>query len=1205
MAKRLLAIFAAVMMMFTMAITVSAANGEILLNGGFEETGTGWSLPAEAVYAEADEAYEGESALKIESDGNAFADQMVTLLPGGEYTITMYARGENTEKAHMKLQYQTATGAWSATPFEGGWPVSPDWKKITQKVVVPDDCIKAAVMIRLIGGGKIWYDNVSIQGPIPEPAEIQKRIDAANEAARKKAEEAAKRAARIPSVTIEETLPEDGSYPIVVNGGFEAGTKGWSCPQECERVGKIDDPDNAYEGAAAMKIDHQDNCFFTQVIKLVGGENYTLSFFAKSGGNQVRGVVKLQVYAGGVLTAEMSEGWDVGSNWQKYTWNFTAPEGATSSDLMMRLIGGGIIYYDNIVLEGPVSDEVEAVYDELINGKKQEGGNVDHVLMPAIGEPNLIKGDPTMETLDAEGHPEGVEVYGTWGQNASVTDDAHSGKNAMKVESYSGGYPWMRMQAPDLIGGATYQLTFWYKAQNVSNDKTINVKFEGYTDNTARSDNGVLGYDTFALEDTTEWKQFVYTIQIPDNCGMLLMYPRVYASIGTLVVDDMALYCVKMPTMTFDTDLVFYYEDLEQGVAKSILAPANKHTEYTCDFQLYDGETLLAEALNVPYNADNEAGFVFSLSYFKEILKEYTLVMTGKAADGTVLETKTQPLYKIQRPSLLTKDGNFIVDGKPFYPAMLYHGGDYTTWKLASDNGINLVQVSITGGSTDAFKLQLDKMHEAGMKAAVVLYHGMRAAGDPQNIEMNKKYVAELKDHPAVFCWMTMDEPNAHYTDKEELDEIMRNGYKAIKEIDNVHPIYHCEASTDKYAWGLKYNDSMGIDPYPGSFSPYETHVADKTAYAEELASKYGKGIIQILQVFTFGHGPTATPTEEQVNSMMHQSVMGGADANGYYPWIMDSPQIDGPSLDKSIYWPVVTNFASKEYDIIWKHYGKHFDTKWFSKVREDGYWIDMWVDGTDVYTIVLNRQPNEQVISVSTLSQNGKVNLGDVTITAVNGEATVTKTATGFDVKMPTGSARLFKLTPAAAVDFTNVNVFGDIDNYAWAADAINAMYAAGIANDKGDYIYEPATPITRGDFAMYLIKALGLDKTTLTNDSFNDVDADSEYALALAIGKKLGILKGVGDNNYNPEAPITRQDLMVICARGMRVAKAMADGDLAILDSFSDKALIADYATADIAAMVRDGIVKGNADGTVNPLGNTTRAEAAIIMQRITAWK
>ncbi|MBE7024775.1 MAG: S-layer homology domain-containing protein [Ruminococcaceae bacterium] len=44
-----------------------------------------------------------------------------------------------------------------------------------------------------------------------------------------------------------------------------------------------------------------------------------------------------------------------------------------------------------------------------------------------------------------------------------------------------------------------------------------------------------------------------------------------------------------------------------------------------------------------------------------------------------------------------------------------------------------------------------------------------------------------------------------------------------------------------------------------------------------------------------------------------------------------------------------------------------------------------------------------------------------------------------------------------------------------------------------------------------------------------------------------------------------------------------------------------MADYALPHVKAMIASGLVKGNADGTINPKGNTTRAEAAVIMQRI----
>ncbi|MBR2974113.1 MAG: S-layer homology domain-containing protein, partial [Clostridia bacterium] len=73
-------------------------------------------------------------------------------------------------------------------------------------------------------------------------------------------------------------------------------------------------------------------------------------------------------------------------------------------------------------------------------------------------------------------------------------------------------------------------------------------------------------------------------------------------------------------------------------------------------------------------------------------------------------------------------------------------------------------------------------------------------------------------------------------------------------------------------------------------------------------------------------------------------------------------------------------------------------------------------------------------------------------------------------------------------------------------------------------------------------------------------------------------------------------------ICARGMEIAKMMdTKGTLVRLDSFTDKDLFADYAALHASKMVIEGIIKGNPDQTINPLGNTTRAEAAVMMYRI----
>jgi hypothetical protein len=69
----------------------------------------------------------------------------------------------------------------------------------------------------------------------------------------------------------------------------------------------------------------------------------------------------------------------------------------------------------------------------------------------------------------------------------------------------------------------------------------------------------------------------------------------------------------------------------------------------------------------------------------------------------------------------------------------------------------------------------------------------------------------------------------------------------------------------------------------------------------------------------------------------------------------------------------------------------------------------------------------------------------------------------------------------------------------------------------------------------------------------------------------------------------------MMTMTSRAMKLQGA------ADLSAFSDAGAVADYASQHVSAMVAEGLIKGNADGTINPKGNTTRAEAAVIMQRI----
>lgn len=175
----------------------------------------------------------------------------------------------------------------------------------------------------------------------------------------------------------------------------------------------------------------------------------------------------------------------------------------------------------------------------------------------------------------------------------------------------------------------------------------------------------------------------------------------------------------------------------------------------------------------------------------------------------------------------------------------------------------------------------------------------------------------------------------------------------------------------------------------------------------------------------------------------------------------------------------------------------------------------------------------------------------------------------------------------------------FKDAEVYPWAQVPIEVLASKGIINGVSETAFHPEEKITRGDFLLLLMKTLGF--TADFNDNFSDVRQSDYYYEALGIAKQLGIANGTDGNIFNATAYISRQDLMVLSARAMRIAGILThQGSAELIQDFSDQADVAAYALEDIAAMVSEGIVSG--DGSLlHPRENATRAETAAIMYRI----
>jgi hypothetical protein len=183
-------------------------------------------------------------------------------------------------------------------------------------------------------------------------------------------------------------------------------------------------------------------------------------------------------------------------------------------------------------------------------------------------------------------------------------------------------------------------------------------------------------------------------------------------------------------------------------------------------------------------------------------------------------------------------------------------------------------------------------------------------------------------------------------------------------------------------------------------------------------------------------------------------------------------------------------------------------------------------------------------------------------------------------------------------AVAYVQKN-FDDLENVDWAKKPIEVLASKGILESTSETGYSPRENITRADFLCFLVRTLGVDAKV--DGNFYDIRSDAYYYKETGIAKALGIASGTGDNKFSPDAYITRQDMMALTERALRMLEKLeVQGMASDLDRFSDKPLVAAYAVDSVASLVNEGLIVGS-DDKLNPLGNTTRAEAAVFLYRI----
>lgn len=176
--------------------------------------------------------------------------------------------------------------------------------------------------------------------------------------------------------------------------------------------------------------------------------------------------------------------------------------------------------------------------------------------------------------------------------------------------------------------------------------------------------------------------------------------------------------------------------------------------------------------------------------------------------------------------------------------------------------------------------------------------------------------------------------------------------------------------------------------------------------------------------------------------------------------------------------------------------------------------------------------------------------------------------------------------------------NPFRDVPPGAWYEEAVQYVYEAGLMQGTTGSTFSPDRASNRGMIAAILYRLEGRPRAG--TPPFTDVAADSYCADAVAWAEQQGIVRGFDDGTFRPEGRITRQQLAAILFRYTEYRGADTAGRTD-LSRFSDSAAVADYARDALAWAVSAGLLQGRSDGTLNPSGSATRAQTAVILQRL----
>ncbi|MBN1631396.1 MAG: protease inhibitor I42 family protein [Thermoleophilia bacterium] len=182
----------------------------------------------------------------------------------------------------------------------------------------------------------------------------------------------------------------------------------------------------------------------------------------------------------------------------------------------------------------------------------------------------------------------------------------------------------------------------------------------------------------------------------------------------------------------------------------------------------------------------------------------------------------------------------------------------------------------------------------------------------------------------------------------------------------------------------------------------------------------------------------------------------------------------------------------------------------------------------------------------------------------------------------------------------------WADVDESLVGSYGVTMEQLGDVSSGYPDGDWRPWLSITRGQFAKMAVTGFGVEMVYPETATFTDVPDTNQFFVYVESANVAALMQGVGGGVFGVASPVTREQAIAVVARqaaadqGYDLETMTTEEIDAILAAFSDGALVSPSLRAEMAFAVKQGLVKGNAAGMLQPQASMSRIAAATVLIR-----